>query len=254
MICAVYTSIYARLKKTGSSFANWGGHSLHLIAVIADFLLVTQSEVDSARNEETHCVFQKLASTVVVRHAWNAARYSKTVYAELPILAKAARSRFLVAALLRSRKRMLLKANSRVEVTTMTALLLASCAAEFLSGSFESTCAYALAVRVRALLQGSIFTKMMRMSPAALPRYPAGYMVSIIGVDCGVITTTFTIVTRIFFSLLFMPVMYYTLWVRVGTIPVLCCVSWQIFVFLLLIPATKFQRKLWVSVMFLLKL
>ncbi|XP_049267028.1 ATP-binding cassette sub-family C member 3 [Rhipicephalus sanguineus] len=55
---------------------------------------------------------------------------------------------------------MLLKASTRVEVTTLTALLLASCAAEFLSGSFESTCAYSLAVRVRALLQGSVFTKL----------------------------------------------------------------------------------------------
>ncbi|XP_075723774.1 ATP-binding cassette sub-family C member 2-like [Rhipicephalus microplus] len=145
----------------------------------------------------------------------------------------------------RDEGRLLLKANTRLEVTTITALLLASCAAEFLTGSFESTCAYALAVRVRALLQGSIFTKMMRMSPATLPRYPAGYMVSIVGVDCGVITTTFTVVTRIFFSILFTPVMYYVLWVRVGTIPVLCCVSWHIFVTLLLIPATKLQRKLW---------
>ncbi|KAL3206069.1 hypothetical protein MRX96_040427 [Rhipicephalus microplus] len=181
-------------------------------------------QVCSAGNEETHCVFQKLAATVVFRHTWNAARYNKTIYAELPRLGKAARSRVLVAALLNYRKR---------------------CAAEFLTGSFESTCAYALAVRVRALLQGSIFTKMMRMSPTTLPRYPAGYMVSIVGVDCGVITTTFTVVTRIFFSILFTPVMYYVLWVRVGTIPVLCCVSWHIFVTLLLIPATKLQRKLW---------
>ncbi|KAH7971681.1 hypothetical protein HPB52_002199 [Rhipicephalus sanguineus] len=140
---------------------------------------------------------------------------------------------------------MLLKASTRVEVTTLTALLLASCAAEFLSGSFESTCAYSLAVRVRALLQGSVFTKMTRMSPATLSRYPAGYLVSIIGVDCGVITTTFTVVTRIGFSLLFTPVMYYVLWVRLGTIPVLCGVTWQIFVLLLLIPAMKLQRELW---------
>ncbi|KAL3206070.1 hypothetical protein MRX96_040427 [Rhipicephalus microplus] len=184
-------------------------------------------QVCSAGNEETHCVFQKLAATVVFRHTWNAARYNKTIYAELPRLGKAARSRVLVAALLNYRKR---------------------CAAEFLTGSFESTCAYALAVRVRALLQGSIFTKMMRMSPTTLPRYPAGYMVSIVGVDCGVITTTFTVVTRIFFSILFTPVMYYVLWVRVGTIPVLCCVSWHIFVTLLLIPATKLQRKLWLAI------
>ncbi|XP_070378170.1 ATP-binding cassette sub-family C member 3-like [Dermacentor albipictus] len=143
---------------------------------------------------------------------------------------------------------MLLRADSEVEATTLTALLVASCASEFFSGCFEAACSYGMAVRIRTLLQSAIFNKMMLMSPTALSRNSAGYLVSLVGVDCVIISTAATVVARVGFALLFTPFMFYALWRRAGTIPVLCCVAWQLFVFLLFIPAMKLQQKMWARV------
>ncbi|XP_077535964.1 ATP-binding cassette sub-family C member 2-like [Haemaphysalis longicornis] len=102
-----------------------------------------------------------------------------------------------------------------------------------------------LAVRVKSLFAGLVFNKMIRLSPAAQPKYAAGYLVSLVAVDCTTLSNAATSGLRLLVGFLSIPFVLYTLHLQVGMIPVLCCGAWNLLAFLLLIPSYKIQQELW---------
>ncbi|KAH7972140.1 hypothetical protein HPB52_007828 [Rhipicephalus sanguineus] len=86
---------------------------------------------------------------------------------------------------------------------------------------------------------------MTRMSSRILPSYPAGHIISLMAVECTHISVAVASVPKVAVGVLCVPMVLFALWRRVGTLPVVCCVAWQLFTFFLLIPFVKLQKKLW---------
>ncbi|KAH7942119.1 hypothetical protein HPB49_020752 [Dermacentor silvarum] len=120
-----------------------------------------------------------------IRHIWNAAYCRKIVREDLPVLCRVMHCRYQMEALKKLREKHLLEADNSSDLLPLVALFLASCAAEFLLGCVEADRSHILSARAKSLCQGAVFTKMTKMSPCALPSYPAGHIISLVAVDCS---------------------------------------------------------------------
>ncbi|CAN7940136.1 unnamed protein product, partial [Ixodes hexagonus] len=102
-----------------------------------------------------------------------------------------------------------------------------------------------LGCRIRTTLQGTIFRKMTQLSPTARSNNPSGYVVSILGVDCFQLASSFFLVPIPLFGLFCYPVVVVMLVTRVGLGPVLFCLAWIFGAVLLPLPVSSIQNFLW---------
>ncbi|XP_075724502.1 ATP-binding cassette sub-family C member 2 [Rhipicephalus microplus] len=129
--------------------------------------------------------------------------------------------------------------------TALTVLFLSTCVAEvFLSGFMEYV-VLRLSLQMKALMQAALFTKTTRMSGRALSENPTGYLVSLVGVDCEELNMAAIIIFEITSGLLCFPVLLWMLAKRVGVLPVIGCVAWQLVSLALFVPVSKVQTGFW---------
>ncbi|KAL1426961.1 hypothetical protein MTO96_003260 [Rhipicephalus appendiculatus] len=121
----------------------------------------------------------------------------------------------------------------------LTVLFLSTCVAEvFLSGFLEYV-VVRLSLQIKALMQATLFTKTTRMSGRALSENPTGYLVSLVGVDCEELNIAAIVIFETTSGLFCFPVLLWMLVKRVGVLPVIGCVAWQLISLALFVPASK---------------
>ncbi|KAL3234767.1 hypothetical protein MRX96_022534 [Rhipicephalus microplus] len=129
--------------------------------------------------------------------------------------------------------------------TALTVLFLSTCVAEvFLSGFLEYV-VLRLSLQMKALMQAALFTKTTRMSGRTLSENPTGYLVSLVGVDCEELNMAAIIIFEITSGFLCFPVLLWMLVQRVGVLPVIGCVAWQLVSLALFVPVSKVQTGFW---------
>ncbi|XP_077545162.1 ATP-binding cassette sub-family C member 3-like [Haemaphysalis longicornis] len=75
--------------------------------------------------------------------------------------------------------------------------------------------------------------------------FPAGYITSILGVDCSVLCTSAITIPTPVFSLAFLPLIFWMLASRAGIGPSVCCASWLVLVLSLPYGSSFIQKRLW---------
>lgn len=83
------------------------------------------------------------------------------------------------------------------------------------------------------------------MSAASKARYSAGYITSLLGVDCSIFGTALFSMSTMFFSVASMPFIFWMLSSRAGVGPTGCCAIWLLFVISLPFLSATFQKHLW---------
>ncbi|XP_077490104.1 multidrug resistance protein mrp-7-like [Amblyomma americanum] len=131
------------------------------------------------------------------------------------------------------------------ETKSLTMLFLAACVAEVCFSGFLEYVSLRFSVQVKVLTETALFTKITRMSTGALSEAPAGFLVSLVGVDCEQLNRAFIDFSQVFSGLLCFPVVLWMLAKRVGSLPVAGCVAWQLTSLALFVPASKVQTSLW---------
>ncbi|KAL3221001.1 hypothetical protein MRX96_029705 [Rhipicephalus microplus] len=102
------------------------------------------------------------------------------------------------------------------EVTVTTWLFVAACIADALLACYQMHTCFRLGNRVRCLLLGAIFRKMVRLSPRALARNSSGYVLALLGGDCLQICIACTQFPLPMTGAFLLPVIIYLLGLRVG--------------------------------------
>ncbi|XP_070397146.1 ATP-binding cassette sub-family C member 4-like isoform X1 [Dermacentor albipictus] len=135
------------------------------------------------------------------------------------------------------------------EVTVTTWLFVSSCIADTLLACYQMHTCFRLGNRVRCLLLGAIFRKMVRLSPRALSRNSSGYVLALLGGDCLQICIACTQFPLPMTGTLLLPVIIYLLGLRVGAVAALFTALWPVVALTLVWPATVLQDQLWDNVL-----
>ncbi|EEC16181.1 ABC transporter, putative [Ixodes scapularis] len=85
--------------------------------------------------------------------------------------------------------------------------------------------------------------------PILEAQYPAGQIVSILGVDCMQLSFSITMFPLPLIGVVCSPLIFYMLSARVGVWPAVSCAAWFLFTILLPIPMSRVQNALWRRVM-----
>ncbi|XP_049514369.1 ATP-binding cassette sub-family C member 10-like [Dermacentor silvarum] len=131
------------------------------------------------------------------------------------------------------------------EAKALTVLFLSSCVAEVCLSGFLEYVALRFSTQLKLLMQAALFTKTTRMTARALSEAPAGYLVSLVAVDCDQLHTVAVFSSHTLSGLLCLPVLLWMLSRRVGTLPVVACVSWPLAVLALSALVSWMQTGLW---------
>ncbi|KAH9364662.1 hypothetical protein HPB48_022474 [Haemaphysalis longicornis] len=75
--------------------------------------------------------------------------------------------------------------------------------------------------------------------------FPAGYITSMLGVDCSVLCTSAITIPTPVFGLAFLPLIFWMLASRAGIGPSVCCASWLVLVLSLPYWSSFIQKRLW---------
>ncbi|KAL1480958.1 hypothetical protein MTO96_050605 [Rhipicephalus appendiculatus] len=102
------------------------------------------------------------------------------------------------------------------EVTVTTWLFVSACIADTLLACYQMHTCFRLGNRVRCLLLGAIFRKMVRLSPRALSRNSSGYVLALLGGDCLQICIACTQFPLPMTGTFLLPIIIYLLGLRVG--------------------------------------
>nr|XP_037272800.1 LOW QUALITY PROTEIN: multidrug resistance-associated protein 1-like [Rhipicephalus microplus] len=131
------------------------------------------------------------------------------------------------------------------EVTVTTWLFVAACIADALLACYQMHTCFRLGNRVRCLLLGAIFRKMVRLSPRALARNSSGYVLALLGGDCLQICIACTQFPLPMTGAFLLPVIIYLLGLRVGAAASLFTALWPAVALMLIWPSTVLQDQLW---------
>ncbi|KAH7949248.1 hypothetical protein HPB49_006636 [Dermacentor silvarum] len=110
---------------------------------------------------------------------------------------------------------------------------------EVLLSGFMEYVSLRCTIQLKALMQAALFTKTTRMSARALSETPTGYLVSLVGVDGEQLNTAVIVFSQAVSGLLCFPLVLWMLAKRVGVLPVIGCVAWQLTSLALFVPASK---------------
>ncbi|KAK8765505.1 hypothetical protein V5799_031890 [Amblyomma americanum] len=135
------------------------------------------------------------------------------------------------------------------EVTVTTWLFVSACIADTLLACYQMHTCFRFANRVRCLLLGAIFRKMVRLSPRALSRNSSGYVLALLGGDCLQICIACTQFPLPMTGTLLLPVIIYLIGLRVGAVAALITSIWPVVALVLVWPAAVVQDRLWDNVL-----
>ncbi|XP_075526511.1 ATP-binding cassette sub-family C member 2-like isoform X3 [Dermacentor variabilis] len=129
----------------------------------------------------------------------------------------------------------------------MVVLFAVACIAEGAFTCYTNHIGLRFSERVQVLAQGAILRRVLNYSPTARACTSSGYIVSVMGVDCTIISFNAQLMLSPLPGLLSMPIVIYMLSARVGVGPGLCCgsvllaalVGFWVFV----VTYHKFQRR-----------
>ncbi|XP_075557069.1 ATP-binding cassette sub-family C member 2-like isoform X2 [Dermacentor variabilis] len=134
---------------------------------------------------------------------------------------------------------------SRQPDRALTVLFVSSCVMDVFLSGFMDYVSLRCTVQLKALMEAALFTKTTRMSARALAETPTGYLVSLVGVDCEQLTVAAIVISQSVSGLLCFPLVLWMLAKRVGVLPVIGCIAWQLASLTLFVPASKVQTGLW---------
>lgn len=110
-------------------------------------------------------------------------------------------------------------------MSSMVLLFAATCIAEGAFASYQANLTYRVSERIQVLCQGAILRKVMSYSATARASTSTGYIVSVISVDCVLISMSTQLLLLPLTTMLTMPLALYMLTVRVGLVPGLSCAA-----------------------------
>ncbi|KAK8760856.1 hypothetical protein V5799_027873 [Amblyomma americanum] len=140
---------------------------------------------------------------------------------------------------------LLINSRDKVEMTSAVLLFAATTTFEFLLSCYQMDVLHFAGGRARSMLQGLVFEKVTTMSPSSKARYPAGYIGSLVSVDCPLVTVcSFSIPVPLMGALLF-PFLFWMLGTRAGLWPALCCAAWVVVVLLMPFIGSFVQKLFW---------
>ncbi|XP_077545467.1 ATP-binding cassette sub-family C member 2-like [Haemaphysalis longicornis] len=140
---------------------------------------------------------------------------------------------------------LLINSCSDVNMTVAVLLFAATTTMEFLISSYQMEVLLTAGCRIRPTLMGLVFKKVTTMSAGSKARYPAGYITSLLGVDCGIFGTALFSLTTTVFSVACLPFIFWMLASRAGVGPTICCAAWLSFALSLPFLSATFQKRLW---------
>ncbi|KAM7294634.1 ATP-binding cassette sub-family C member 2-like [Ixodes scapularis] len=132
---------------------------------------------------------------------------------------------------------------------TLILLFLATATAESMISCYMLYLSMRLGLRIRSMLQAAIFKKITRLSPTSRSDNPPGYVVAVMAMDCMQLSINLVQFTDPIVGMTCMPIVFYLLATRVGTIPALCCAAWLLAAILLPFPTSRLQNAIWGRVM-----
>ncbi|EEC11486.1 ABC transporter, putative [Ixodes scapularis] len=91
--------------------------------------------------------------------------------------------------------------------------------------------------------------KITRLSPTSRSDNPPGYVVAVMAMDCMQLSINLVQFTDPIVGMTCMPIVFYLLATRVGTVPALCCAAWLLAAILLPFPTSRLQNAIWGRVM-----
>ncbi|CAN8026121.1 unnamed protein product, partial [Ixodes persulcatus] len=152
----------------------------------------------------------------------------------------------------------LISDSSSSQTDTLAVLFLATCVGDSLLSCYQLRLCMRLAQRIRSILQADMFQKagyfyassqMTRLSPTSRAQYPAGQVVSILGVDCMMVSFGAMQFPMPIIGIICSPVIFVMLSARVGMVPAILCAAWLLLIVLLPIPISRIQKALWSKLM-----
>ncbi|CAN8006429.1 unnamed protein product, partial [Ixodes pacificus] len=87
--------------------------------------------------------------------------------------------------------------------------------------------------------------KVTRLSPTSRSDNPPGYVVAVMAMDCMQLSLSLMQFTDPIVGMTCMPIVFYLLATRVGTVPALCCAAWLLAAILLPFPTSRLQMAIW---------
>ncbi|CAN8026237.1 unnamed protein product, partial [Ixodes persulcatus] len=88
-------------------------------------------------------------------------------------------------------------------------------------------------------------SKITRLSPTSRSDNPPGYVVAVIAMDCMQLSINLMQFTDPIVGMTCMPIVFYLLATRVGTVPALCCAALLLAAILLTFPTSRLQNAIW---------
>ncbi|KAM7294650.1 hypothetical protein ISCGN_024156 [Ixodes scapularis] len=143
----------------------------------------------------------------------------------------------------------LISDSSSLQTDTLAVLFLATCVGDSLLSCYQLHLCMRLAQRIRSILQAAMFQKMTRLSPTSRAQYPAGRVVSILGVDCMMVSFGAMQFPMPIIGIICSPIIFVMLSARVGMVPAILCAAWLLLIVLLPIPISRIQKALWSKLM-----
>ncbi|XP_077546028.1 ATP-binding cassette sub-family C member 4-like [Haemaphysalis longicornis] len=131
------------------------------------------------------------------------------------------------------------------EITVTTWLFVAASIADALLACYQMHLCFRLGNRVRCLLLGAIYRKMVRLSPRALSRNPSGHVLALLSGDCLQVCIACTQFPLPITGVVVLPFTIYLLGERVGAGSALFTAIWPAIAIALIWPATVLQDRLW---------
>ncbi|CAN8001617.1 unnamed protein product, partial [Ixodes hexagonus] len=142
--------------------------------------------------------------------------------------------------------------SSSTQLGALSVLFLATSAGDSLLSCYQLHLSMRFGLRVRSMLQAAIFHylfQMTRLSPTSRAQYPAGQILSILGVDCTQLSFSIMQFPMPIIGIICSPIVFFMLSTRVGVGPAVSCAAWLLFVLLLPIPTSRIQNMLWRKIM-----
>ncbi|XP_077545466.1 ATP-binding cassette sub-family C member 2-like [Haemaphysalis longicornis] len=142
---------------------------------------------------------------------------------------------------------LLINSCSDESMTVAVVLFAATTTMEFLVSCYQMDVVLRVCCRIRCIFMGLIFHKVTTMASGSRARYTAGYITSLVGVDCGIFGILPFSISTTLFGVASIPFIFWMLAARAGVGPTLCCAAWLLFVLSLPLLSSPLQARLWMQ-------
>ncbi|XP_077498236.1 ATP-binding cassette sub-family C member 2-like isoform X2 [Amblyomma americanum] len=129
---------------------------------------------------------------------------------------------------------------------TASLLFIVTSLGEFLLSVYTLEISHVFGCRVRSLILSIIFKKVSGMTSRTRSLYPAGRILSMLGVDCLQLCNLIFVASVPLVGFVTLPFVLWMLAARVGAVPALCCAAWMVLVLSLLFIVAPVQQRIWI--------